>query len=375
MSVSIVVTITQSAMPKVFGRHNQITKIMSNQIKIIDPHIHLWDPYTTPKLVSPLVKTFGRFPWLLDKVGRLLFPKASITFVGDPQYVFSPHLPEIFHRDTGKYKIDGYVHIQAGWEGEKPFNGIGETEWLMTLKDKPLAIIGEAHLHDLENLDAVLDAHAKASPLFKGVRDMLAVHPNKLVMDFNETGDMLKSADFKKGYARLGERNLTYDAYLFSHQLKDFTQLVSDVPDTKVVLDHVGTPIGVGGDYVGIGKTAKEREQIQAGWYEDLARLAAVPHVKLKLSGLLMTLCGFQFEKLDRPASLNEVMDAIAPHIEYALNTFGVDRCMFASNFPMDKVSTTYETLYDAYFKIVENYAIEDKRKLFAENALAFYGI
>jgi len=348
---------------------------MTSKIKIIDPHIHLWDPYTTPKAVSPLVKTLGRFPWLLEKIARLIFPKSAIAFVGNPEYVFNPHLPETFHRDTGKYKIDGYVHIQAGWEGKKPFNSIGETEWLMTLADKPLAIIGEAHLHDLENLDAVLDAHANASPLFKGVRDSLAIHPNKHVMDFNETGPMLKSDDFKKGYARLGERGLTFDAYLFAHQLKDFIQLVSEVPQTKVVLDHVGTPVGLGGEYVGEGKTMAERQRIQKQWYEDLARLAEVPHVKLKLSGLLMTICGFQFEKKDRPATLNEVLDAIAPHIEYALKTFGVDRCMFASNFPMDKVSTTYETLYDAYFKIVENYALKDQQKLFSDNAIAFYGI
>ena len=348
---------------------------MSKQIRIIDPHIHLWNPAENPKQISPLVKTFGRFPWLLDKVTRLLFPKAVTSFVGQTQYVTNPHLPEIFHRDTGKYNIEGYVHIQAGWEGEKPFNPIGETEWLMTLKDKPLAIVGEAHLHDLENLDAVLDAHIKASPLFKGVRDSLAIHGDKGVMDFNETGDMLKSEDFKKGFASLGERNLTFDTYLYAHQLKDFTKLVAAVPQTRVVLDHVGTPIGVGGPHGGLGKTAQERKSIQEQWYEDLARLAEVPHVRMKLSGLLMPVCGFQFEKSATPASLNEVVDAMGPHLEYALKTFGVDRCMFASNFPMDKVSTTYETLYDAYFKIVENYSVADQQKLFADNALAFYEI
>ena len=346
-----------------------------NNVRIIDPHIHLWNPYENPKQVSPLVKAFGKFPWLLDKVARLVFPKAAVDFVGNPHFIFNPHLPETFHKDSGKYNIEGYVHIQAGWEGKKPFNGIGETEWLMTLKDKPMAIIGEAHLHDVDNLDAVLDAHAKASPLFKGVRDMLAIHPNKGVLDFNESGDMLKSNDFQKGYARLGERNLTFDAFLYSHQLQDFIKLVKNVPQTRVVLDHVGTPIALGGEYGKVGKTLQERDSIQKQWYEDLAQLAEVPHVQLKLSGLLMTLCGFQFEKRETPASLNEVLDAIGPHIEYALNTFGVDRCMFASNFPMDKVSTNYETLYDAYFKIVENYTIEDQQKLFADNALAFYQI
>jgi len=348
---------------------------MTNNIKVIDPHIHLWNPKETPKMITPLVKSFGWSPWLLDKVVRLLMPKSVVNFVGQTQYVVNPHLPEIFHRDSGKYNIDGYVHIQAGWEGEKPFSAIGETDWLMTLKDKPLAIIGEAHLHDLDNLDAVLDAHAKASPLFKGVRDMVAIHPNKGVMDFNEHGDMLKSDDFKKGYARLGERNLTYDTFLYAHQIDDFIKLVSEVPKTKVVLDHVGTPIGLGGNHAGIGKTADERNSIKERWYTDLAKVAAVPHVYLKLSGLLMPCCGFQFEQRDSPASFSEVIDAIGPHIEYAIQTFGIDRCMFASNFPMDKVSTSYETLYDAYFKIAEKYSEEDQQKLFAGNALEFYSI
>ena len=88
-----------------------------------------------------------------------------------------------------------------------------------------------------------------------------------------------------------------------------------------------------------------------------------------------MTLCGFQFEKRNQPASLQEVLDAIGPHINYALKTFGVNRCMFASNFPMDKVSTTYETLYSAYFKIVEEYSIADQQKLFAGNARGFYDL
>lgn len=348
---------------------------MSNIIKIIDPHIHLWNPSENPKMVSPLVKLLGRFPWLLDKATRLAFPKAALNFVGKTDYVLNNHLPEIYHQDTGKYQIEGYVHIQAGWEGKKPFNSIGETEWLMTLADKPLAIVGEAHLHDLENLDAVLDAHAKASPLFRGVRDSVAIHPSKYVMDFNETGDVLKSEDFKKGFARLGERNLSFDTYLYAHQLKDFTQLVSDVPQTKVVLDHVGTPVAIAGEHGDIGKTSEERKTIEKEWYEDLARLAEVPHVQLKLSGLLMPVCGFQFEKQKTLASLNQVVDAIGPHIEYALKVFGVDRCMFASNFPMDKVSTNFETLYDAYFKIVENYSVEDQQKLFADNAKAFYNL
>ncbi len=348
---------------------------MHQSTKIIDPHIHLWNPKDTPKNVRGLVKMFGRWPWLLERVTSMVFPQSVINFVGKPKYFLNNHLPETYHKDTGKYQIEGYVHIQAGWEGKKPFNSVGETEWLMTLKDKPLAIIGEAHLHDLKHLDAVLDAHESASPLFRGVRDSLAVHSDKGVMDFNELGEVLRRDDWRKGYARLGERNLTFDTFLYAHQLPDFIDLVQSHPETKVVLDHVGTPVGLSGYHGGVGRTSDERKRIQESWYQNLAELAKVPHVRLKLSGLLMTFCGFHFEDRENPASLTEVLDAIAPHIEYAIETFGIDRCMFASNFPVDKVSTSFETLYDAYFKIVEDLPIEDKKKLFFDNAVSFYNL
>ena len=347
---------------------------MSSNIKIIDPHIHLWDPYTTPRAISPLVKIFGRFPWLLDKVARAVTPNEVVDFIGLTDHFITPHLPKVFHQDTGKYDIDGYVHIEAGWEGKKPFHVVGETNWLMTLLDKPMAIVGAVDLSDTENLEAVLDAHAAASPLFKGVRESLAQHPGNGVMDYNEPNKM-QSMAFKEGYAKLAERNLSFDTFLYSHQLKDFIELVKEIPQTKVILDHIGTPIALGGPHGGLGKAAKDRAKIKATWYQDLASLAEVKHVKMKLSGLLMPVCGYLFEKRKTNATLNEVVDAIGPHTEYALKTFGVDRCMFASNFPMDKVSTSYETLYDAFFQIVESYSDADKLKLFRTNAMAFYSL
>ena len=348
---------------------------MQDNLKIIDPHIHLWDPYTTPRLISPLTKLLGRFPKLLDRVVKIAMPKATINFVGKSKYVCYPHLPDIYHRGTGKYEIDGYVHIQAGWVAKKTLDLVGETEWLMTLEDKPKAIVAEARLSDLDTLESLLDAHSKASPLFKGIRDMLAFHPDKGVMDFAHDPAHNFSDQFKKGYALLGTRGLTYDAFLYAHQLKDFINLVSDIPDTKVVLDHVGTPIAVAGPHGGLGASQLEREKIREEWYSDLTALSQVPHVMLKLSGLMMPVLGYQFEKREQEPTVSEVVDAIGPHIEFALKTFGVDRCMFASNFPMDKASLSYETLYDAYFKIVEDYSDSDKEKLFRTNALNFYGI
>lgn len=342
---------------------------------IFDPHIHLWNPRTTPREATPLVKLLSWSPWLLDKATRALMPKPIVDFVGKPDYVLSNHLPDIFHRDTGKYEVEGYVHIQAGWQGKKPIDYANETRWLEGLKPAPAAIVGHASLNDLIHLDKVLDAHFAASKRFKGVRDMVACHPSKGVHDWHQNPKLMLEEDFQKGYARLGERGLTYDCFLYSNQLLDFVTLAKAVPSTKVVLDHVGAPVALMNAHGGAGLNAKERAQIKAAWYEGLEAVAAISQVHLKLSGLFMPIVGFDFHLRETPPSHQEVVDSIAPHIEFALKTFGVERCMFASNFPMDKVSLSYEMLYDAYFKIVENYSTADKEQLFRSNAKAFYGV
>lgn len=344
------------------------------KIRIIDPHIHLWDPYTTPRAVSGLVKTLGRWPKVTDVATRLLMPKSAINFVGKADYVLNKHLPETFHQDTGKYKIEGYVHIQAGWESKNPLDLVEETKWLEQLSQRPLGIIGQVHLHQLDHLEEVLLAHAK-SKRFKGVRDMIAMHDSKSIMDFSEVKNALVNKEFQKGYQKLGEKGLTYDAFLYAHQLKDFTTLVKSYPETKVVLDHMGTPVAIGGPHGKLGHSKEERASAYRKWQEDMIELSEVSHVKVKLSGFLMPVLGFGFEKRKSLANLNEVVDAIGPSTEFVLNTFGVDRCMFASNFPMDKVSTTYENLYDAYFKIVSSYSKENKQRLFANNAIDFYNL
>jgi len=343
---------------------------------IVDPHIHLWDPKNTPKSITPLIKAFGWSPWLLKRAGQLLTPKPLINFVGPINYAIAPHLPPIYHRDTGKYNVDAFVHIQAGWEGKTPIDSAGEVAWVDTLDEKPVAIVGEAHLNDLAHLDSVLKAHANASSRFRGIRDMVAGHPKKEIHSWNSTSDTVMQTDkWRKGYSILADRDLTFDCFLYSNQLNDFADLTAAIPQTKVVLDHIGTPVGLSGVFCGVGLSPNEREKIKNDWYEGLSKVAANEHVRLKLSGLFMPILGYGFEKRKDQVSLTEVVDAMAPHIEYAIQTFGIDRCMFASNFPMDKVSLTFEMLYDAYFQIVQNYTMEDKHKLFCQNALDFYGV
>lgn len=342
--------------------------------KIIDAHIHYWDAYTTPRTVTPVLKLFGRFPrfatWLLEKVT----PQPTLDFVGDAGHIMEPHLPAVYMSRTGKYqeRVRGVVHIQADWQSKKPLDMAEETRWLDQLDPKPLAIVGEARVNDVPNLDALLDAHQAASSRFRGIRDMLAAHPSKKIHQWNKSLDRMKSEAFRQGFARLGERNVSFDAFIYSNQLPDLCDLVETIPSTSIVVDHVATPIALFGPFGGLGSTAAERAQIKETWYAGLTRLAESKHVMMKLSGLFMPIVGWDYEQ---NISVNQVVDLIGPHIQFAIDTFGVDRCMFATNFPPDHVAISFESYYDAYFKIVEGLSMDAKRKLFHDNAARFYRI
>lgn len=339
---------------------------------IIDPHIHIWDPRTTPREATPVVKALHRFPKAMERVVRLATPTTLGDFVGNPEYALNPHYPETFHRDTGHHTVDRYVHVEAGWKGRGIVGPAGETAWLASLDDPPAAIVGHADLTDLDHLDQVLDAHAQASPTFTGVRHSLAAHPAPGVHTWTDPRH-IGSGSFRVGYERLAERDLSFEAWIYSVQLDDLALLVEAVPETPVVLDHLATPVGIGGPHGGVGGTAQERDRIRKEWMAGLQRLASSSHVMAKLSGLLMCPLGFGFHERPERASADEVVDAIGPLIEFGLDTFGVDRCMFASNFPMDKVSTDYASLYDAFATMTASRSEAERRSLFRDNAARFY--
>ena len=337
--------------------------------EIIDAHIHYWDPYTTPRSVSPAVKLVGRWPKMTDRLIRWGMPAQTINYFGKTELFTEPHLPDRYFADTGKYQIKGVVHVQADWQTKEPLGLAAETAWLDSLSRPPLAIIGEARVNDRNNFPRLLDAHAAASPRFRGVRDMLAHHTSGTIHNFCDALAMMRSDHFRSGFALLGERDLSFDAFIYSHQLPDLCRVVEAIPQTRVVLNHMGTPIGLFGQFGDLGKTAAERQKIQEAWYAGLTRLARSPQVMIKLSGLFMHVLGWPHHGWDDAPSVSEIVDKIGPHIRFALDTFGVERCMFASNFPPDKSLIRFETLYDAFFEIVADLDVSVQKKLFHDNA------
>ncbi len=333
-------------------------------VEIIDPHVHIWDPRRTPREVTPLVRLFGRWPSLVEKLARRATPQPLVDFIGDPRYVLSAHMPDRFHADTGHHSVAGYVHVEAGWKGRGRLGPVGETRWLEHLADPPLGIVANADLCNPALLEAQLDAHALSSGRLRGIRDIVASHPSESVHTWCDPADRLVTDEFRTGLAALGERQLSFDLWCYSNQLQDAARLADDIPQTRIILDHMGTPVGLA-----------DNPGMVDDWYGGLAAMAEQRNVSLKLSGLLMPIVGFGFHLRPSPPSHDELVDAMAPHIAKGIELFGVDRCMFAGNFPIDKVSVSYEALFDAYFAIVADLGLgaEATEKLFAGTASSVY--
>ena len=173
-------------------------------------------------------------------------------------------------------------------------------------------------------------------------------------------------ATFRRGFAELAKRQLTFDAWLYHPQLPELTDLAQAFPDTTIVLDHFGGPLG-------IGPYAGKRAELFARWKDDLAALARSPNVVAKLGGLLMPLNGFGFHKRAAPAGSAELAEATREWYLHAIDCFGPARCMFESNFPVDKVSASYRVLWNAFKRIAASFSPAEKAALFHDTAARVY--
>lgn len=346
---------------------------------IVDPHIHLWDPRTTPRATSLFARLLHRWPDLYLKVGRSLFPGPVRAFVGNPDNLLLAYLPKDHASDAAPIKVESVVHVEAGWVATGLLGPVGETRWLEQLSFAEAgtqlgAIVAHADLR-AARVDQLLGAHVEASPRLRGIRQMAARHPQRGVMSWSRLPNLYADAEFLRGFEQLATCGLRFDAWVYSNQLGDVSALAQRFPGTAIVLDHLGTPVGVGGQVGSVGATPAERERILGTWREDLAKVAEHKNVWAKLSGLAMPVLGFGFHTRAEPPSTEELAERMGPLVRHALDVFGVERCFFASNFPMDKPSAPYARIFEAYAAIASERGAPALRALFHDNALRFYGI
>ena len=232
------------------------------------------------------------------------------------------------------------------------------------------ALVGKADL-TLDNLDDVLDAHlAAANGMFRGVRDALAraEHPEVLSIPGRGAVDKYRNPDFVRGVRRLGERGLTYDTWHYHHQNQEFVSLARAVPGTTMVFDHFGTPLGV-------GPYASQREEIFEQWKKDVLDIASCPNVVAKIGGLAMPDNGFGWNTSVRPPTSDEVVAAQKRYYLHTIEAFGPERCMFESNFPVDRLSLSYRTFWNAAKKMVSDFGEGEKDAMFRGTAARVYSL
>jgi predicted TIM-barrel fold metal-dependent hydrolase len=337
--------------------------ILEPQLPIIDPHHHLWD--WPAALFANRPATHG-FEKVVRRATRYL-------------------LPEFLADLNSGHNIRATVFVQCGamYRADAPerFKPVGETEFVNGVAamcasgvyGEVRACAGIVGHVDLTGGSAVvgkvLEAHLKAGgDRFRGIRHSASfdADPNVLGPLVRVGGGLYASQAFREGFARLSEFGLSFDAWLLEPQLPDLIDLARTFPDTPVILDHVGTPLGIAA-YQG------KREERFPIWRGNIAKLAALPNVCVKLGGLAMAFCNFPSFLQTPPASSAQLAGEWKPYIETCIELFGVNRCMFESNFPVDLGSCTYSVLWNAFKVFAKNCSPEEKTALFSGTAARVY--
>ncbi len=292
-------------------------------------------------------------------------------------------LQELSSDLAGGHNVVSTVYLQCGWQlrqdGPAAYRAVGETQAVRlvgalceTGSYAPMGtcagIVGFADLR-LDELDDVLDAHQAAGGLrFRGVRHSAALDPAVVPMTSSiPPPGLLLDAEFQRGLRRLGARGLTYDAWQYHPQLSDLLQAARAAPGTSIVVNHVGGPLRA--------PYRDQPEEVRRAWLSGMTALAGCRNVFVKLGGLGMAINGFDYHQDERPPTSEQLAADWRPWIEPCIELFGAERCMFESNFPVDKAMVGYTVLWNAFKRIAGSATNAEKSALFQGTAARFYGL
>jgi L-fuconolactonase len=317
--------------------------ILEPDLPICDPHHHLWD-----------------------------FPNSVYL------------LPELLADLNSGHKVESTVFVECGSfyraDAPEPMSYVGETEFVGGVAAMAASgrygsqlacdgIVGRADCLQGASVAEVLQAHIRAgNGRFKGIRHAAAFDPSPDIRRGHAAppAGMLSNARFREGFAKLGELGLSFEAWVYHPQIREVAELADANPHVQIVLDHVGGPLGIG-PYEG------RRAEVFETWRRDIRDLARRPNVWVKLGGLGMAICGFNFHRRDPKPDSAELAEAWRPYLETCIDAFGPFRGMFESNFPVDRVSCDYATLWNALKRVAAGASAEEKSALFKDNARRFY--
>ncbi len=294
-------------------------------------------------------------------------------------------LPELLADIGGGHTIVATVFLECGAmyrkAGPREMAPVGEVEFVNGIAAMSAsgnygrcrvaeAIIGHADLTIGARVRDVLQAQlAVGGGRFRGIRYGVSWDGSDAIGKFASRvvpPHLVLDRTFREGFAQLAKLGLSFESWQYHPQLSDAADLARAFPDTSIILNHVGGVLGVG-PYSG------RRQEILAGWRKDIGALAQCPNVTVKLGGIGMTSFGFDFHERDVPPSSEELAAAWRQYIEPCIEAFGVDRCMFESNFPPDKQSCGYTELWNAFKRITAGASADEKTALYSGTAARVY--
>jgi L-fuconolactonase len=328
---------------------------------IIDPHHHLWDIRQTLAAAPPT------HPFI-PAVAR------------SPLYLLPELLADLGagHNVVASVFVECGAYYRAG--APAPLRPVGETEFVngvaamsaSGLYGPARACAGIVAHADMMQGDAVADvlaAHKAAAPQrLRGIRHSVAWDADPSVLGFLQSprAHMLTDPTFRAGLAQVAAAGLSYDVWLLAPQLPDLVAAAQALPHLPIICDHVGTPLG-------IGAYAGRRDADFSAWAANIRALAACPNVVMKLGGLAMPFGGFDSFMADPMATAEALAVQWRPWIETCITAFGADRCMFESNFPVDRGTCDYATLWNAFKLIAADASAAEKTALFSGTAARVY--
>ena len=311
------------------------------ELPICDPHHHLWDHPDSRYLLEELLRDTGGGHNIVQTV---------------------------FVECRSKYRQEGPEEMQP----------VGETEFVQDIATQSesgqygktrvaAGIVGFANLTLGAAVKPVLEAHVAAGRgRFRGIRHIAAWDGSPDIRSSASTPQLLLDSKFREGFACLKEYDLSFDTWLYHRQLVELADLARAFPDTAIILDHIGGPLG-------IGPYAGKREEVLAEWKSSITTLATCSNVVVKLGGLGMPICGFGWHQRTTPPGSAELAEAMAPYYHWCIEQFGVDRCMFESNYPVDKVAYSYTVMWNAFKRLARGFSPQARSALFHDTAARVY--
>ena len=292
-------------------------------------------------------------------------------------------LPELVADIGSGHKVVSTVYMECGAmyraSGPEAFAPVGETEFVQGVAAMSASgqygpaqvaagIVGFADLALGADVREVLEAHLTAGPnRFRGIRHATSYHDDPDIRNAHTDPikNLTSTPSFRQGYEVLGDMGLSFDAWCYFEQIPQLVELAQTFPEVPMIVDHFAGPLGVG-PYDDFDKTF-------ATWQQLIAPFAHLDNVSFKLGGINMKVNGYQWHKRPVPPGSDELVAATGRYYRHCIDEFGAERCMFESNFPVDKVSCSYRVLFNAFKKIASHYSAAERQQLFFDTAKRVY--